>query len=250
MYEKKLSKDVIFGLHPVMEAIKSGQEINKILIQKGLQGNTFHELRGMLKHSMVNLQVVPVQKLNTITRKNHQGVIAFVSPVTYHQVEDLIPRLYEEGKEPKFIILDGVTDVRNFGAIARTAECLGFNGVIIPAKGGATVTSDAVKTSAGALMTLPVCRVDSLKKTVDFMVELGINIVACTEKTDNSIYDYSYEGPVGILMGNEETGISNDLINRSQFIGKIPMSGDISSMNVAVAAGIVMYEAVRAKSKM
>lgn len=245
MYEKKQNKDVIFGLHPVMEAIKNGSEINKIMIQKGLQGNLFHELRSMLKQSMVNIQLVPVQKLNSITQKNHQGVIAFISPVTYFEVEELIPRLYEEGVEPKFMILDGITDVRNFGAIARTAECLGFNGIIIPAKGGVSVTSDAIKTSAGALMTLPVCRVDSLKKAVDFMVESGINIVACTEKTDDSIYDYHYEGPIGILMGNEETGISNDLINRSQFIGKIPMVGAIKSMNVAVAAGIVMYEAVR-----
>ena len=247
MYDKKQNKDVIFGLHPVMEAIKSGKEINKILIQKGLQGNLFHELRGMLRHSMVNIQLVPVQKLNSITRKNHQGVIAFISPVTYHQVEDLIPRLYETGKEPKFIILDGVTDVRNFGAIARTAECLGFNGMIIPAKGGATVTSDAIKTSAGALLNLPVCRVDSLKKSLDFMIESGLNLVACTEKTEDTIYDISYDGPIGIVMGNEETGISNDLINRCQFLGKIPMAGEISSMNVAVSAGIIMYEAVRGK---
>ena len=228
-----------------MELIKSGKEINKILIQKGLQGNLFHELRAMLRHSMVNIQLVPVQKLNNITRKNHQGVIAFISPVTYHKVEDLIPRLYEEGKEPKFIVLDGITDVRNFGAIARTAECMGFNGVVIPAKGGATVTSDAIKTSAGALMNIPVCRVDSLKKSVDFMSESGLKLVACTEKTEDSIYDFDYSGPIGIIMGNEETGISNDLINRSQYVGKIPMTGGISSMNVAVAAGIVMYESVR-----
>ena len=245
MQDNKQNKDIVFGLHPVMEAIKSSKEINKIMIQKGLQGNLFHELRGMLRHSMVNIQLVPVQKLNSITRKNHQGVIAFISPVTYHKVEDLIPRLYEEGKEPKFIILDGVTDVRNFGAIARTAECLGFNGMIIPAKGGATVTSDAIKTSAGALLNLPVCRVDSLKQSVDFMVESGLTLVACTEKTDDSIYDFDYSGPLGIVMGNEETGISIDIINRVQHIGKIPMTGDIKSMNVAVSAGIVMYEAVR-----
>lgn len=245
MYDKKVNKDIVFGLHPVMELIKSGKEINKILIQKGLQGNLFHELRAMLRHSMVNIQLVPVQKLNNITRKNHQGVIAFISPVTYHKVEDLIPRLYEEGKEPKFIVLDGITDVRNFGAIARTAECMGFNGVVIPAKGGATVTSDAIKTSAGALMNIPVCRVDSLKKSVDFMSESGLKLVACTEKTEDSIYDFDYSGPIGIIMGNEETGISNDLINRSQYVGKIPMTGGISSMNVAVAAGIVMYESVR-----
>ncbi|MGB1040859.1 MAG: 23S rRNA (guanosine(2251)-2'-O)-methyltransferase RlmB [Flavobacteriales bacterium] len=245
MYDKKVNKDIVFGLHPVMELIKSGKEINKILIQKGLQGNLFHELRAMLRHSMVNIQLVPVQKLNNITRKNHQGVIAFISPVTYHKVEDLIPRLYEEGKEPKFIVLDGITDVRNFGAIARTAECMGFNGVVIPAKGGATVTSDAIKTSAGALMNIPVCRVDSLKKSVDFMTESGLKLVACTEKTEDSIYDFDYSGPIGIIMGNEETGISNDLINRSQYVGKIPMTGGISSMNVAVAAGIVMYESVR-----
>lgn len=245
MYERKENKDIVFGMHPVMEAIKSGKEINKIMIQKGLQGNLFHELRGMLRHSMVNIQLVPVQKLNSITKKNHQGVIAFISPVTYYEVEELIPRLFEQGKEPKFIVLDGITDVRNFGAIARTAECLGFNGVIIPAKGGATVTSDAIKTSAGALMTLPVCRVNSLKTTLDFLVNSGIKLVACTEKTEDSIYDFDYSGPIGIVMGNEETGISNELINRVQHIGKIPMTGEISSMNVAVAAGIVMYEAIR-----
>ena len=245
MRDNKINKDIVFGLHPVMEVIKSGKEINKILIQKGLQGNLFHELRALLRHSMVNIQLVPVQKLNTITRKNHQGVIAFVSPVTYHTVEDLIPRLYEEGKDPKFVILDGITDVRNFGAIARTAECLGFNGIVIPAKGGATVTSDAMKTSAGALMNIPVCRVDSLKKSIDFMTESGLKLVACTEKTDDTIYDFDYAGPIGIIMGNEETGVSNDLINRSQIVAKIPMTGETSSMNVSVAAGILMYEVVR-----
>ncbi len=243
--DRKENSDIIFGMHPVMEAIKSGKEINKIMIQKGLQGNLFHELRAMLKGSMVNIQLVPVQKLDSITRKNHQGVICFASPVTYHDLETLVPVLFERGEEPKFIILDGITDVRNFGAIARTAECLGYNGVIIPAKGGATVTSDAIKTSAGALMTLPVCRVTSLKSALDFLVNSGIKLVACTEKTDDSIYDFDYSGPVGIVMGNEETGISNDLINRVQYIGKIPMTGAIKSMNVAVAAGIVMYESVR-----
>ena len=243
--DNKKNEDVVFGLHPVMEAIKSGKEINKIMIQKGLQGNLFHELRAMLRHSLVNIQLVPIQKLDSITRKNHQGVIAFISPVTYHDIENLVPLLYEQGKEPKFVILDGVTDVRNFGSIARTAECLGFNGMIIPAKGGASVTSDAIKTSAGALLTLPVCKVDSLKQTLDFLANSGVTIYACTEKTEDSIYDFEYKGPLAILMGDEETGISNDLINRSQYLGKIPMTGGIASMNVSVASGIMMYEAMR-----
>ena len=165
--------------------------------------------------------------------------------MTYHDIENLVPLLYEQGKEPKFVILDGVTDVRNFGSIARTAECLGFNGMIIPAKGGASVTSDAIKTSAGALLTLPVCKVDSLKQTLDFLANSGVTIYACTEKTEDSIYDFEYKGPLAILMGDEETGISNDLINRSQYVGKIPMSGGIASMNVSVASGIMMYEAMR-----
>ena len=245
MHDNKKQSDIVFGLHPVMEAINEGKEINKIMIQKGLQGNLFHELRAKLRHSMVNVQLVPVQKLNSITRKNHQGVIAFISPVTYFKIEDLLPSLYEQGKTPKFLILDGITDVRNFGSIARSAECLGFDAIVIPSKGGVSVTSDAIKTSAGALLKIPICKVEKINDSVQFLSDSGLTIYGCTEKTDDTIYDFKYDGPVAIIMGSEEKGISVELMNKSHHLCKIPMVGTISSMNVSVAAGIVMYEAVR-----
>lgn len=245
MYDNKKDKEIVFGLHPVMELINEGTEINKIMIQKGLQGNLFHELRNKLRHSMVNIQLVPVQKLNSITRKNHQGVIAFISPIVYHKVEDLLPTLYENGVTPKFLVLDGITDVRNFGSIARSAECFGFDAILIPQKGGANVTPDAIKTSAGALLKIPVCKVEKMKDTVKFLSDSGLTIYGCSEKTEDTIYDFQYDGPIAIIMGSEENGISVDLMNQSHHICKIPMTGTIASMNVAVAAGVIMYEAVR-----
>ena len=198
---------------------------------------------------MIPVQRVPVERINRITRKNHQGVVAFISSVTYQKVEDLVPFLFEEGKNPFFVMLDGVTDVRNFGAIARTCECAGVDAVIIPAKGSVSVNADAMKTSAGALNILPVCREQSLKNTLQYLKDSGFRIVGATEKGD---YDYTkadYTGPTCIIMGAEDKGVSFDNLAFCDEWVKIPMLGTIESLNVSVAAGILVYEAVKQRIK-
>ncbi len=238
-------KDFIFGIRAVIEAIDSGKEVNKLMVQKGLQGDLWKELHSLLKANDIPYQFVPIEKLNRVTRKNHQGVVCFLSPVTYHTIEQLLPTIYEAGKTPALLMLDRITDVRNFGAIARTAECMGIDAIIIPEKGSALITSDAVKTSAGALHRIPVCRAHNLKNTIEYLTECGLQIVACTEKTDNVIYNVNFALPTLIIMGSEEDGISGEYIKRSTVCAKIPMRGHIASFNVSVATGVILYELVR-----
>lgn len=247
--KEKKESDLIYGMWPVIEALDQGKEINKILIQRGIDGKTFAQLKERLKGSLIPIQLVPAQKLNKLVErnKNHQGVIAMVSPVKYHKLNELLPQLLEEKKEPKLLALDGVTDVRNFGAIARAAECMGYDAIIVPAKGSALITPDAIRTSAGALYNMPVCKEANLRDALEYLSEMDVSIYACTEKADTLITDQPFDGPITIVMGSEERGISKDLINRSHYTCKIPMQGDIASLNVAVAAGMVMYETVRKK---
>ncbi len=242
---KRESNQMVFGIRAVIEAIKSGKDIEAILVQRGLTGDIFLELKSLLKEYELSYQVVPVEKLNRITTKNHQGVIGIISPVTYQKIENIIPEIYEKGETPLVLILDGVTDVRNLGAIARTAECAGVHAIVIPAKGSAQINPDAVKTSAGALFKIPVCRHESLLKTAKFLQESGLQLVACTEKTNEYLYKPDYKLPTAVIMGSEEDGISNELIRISEHLAKIPMFGEISSLNVSVSAGIILYEAVR-----
>ena len=240
--------ELIFGVRAVIEAIQAGIEIDKILVNKDIQSALSKELFAALKGTLIPVQRVPVERINKITRKNHQGVLAFISSVTYQKTEDLVPFLFEEGKNPFFIMLDGVTDVRNFGAIARTCECAGVDAVIIPAKGSVTVNADAMKTSAGALHTLPVCREKSLKETLNYLKNSGFKIVAATEKGD---YDYTsadYSGPLCIIMGAEDTGVSYENLALCDEWVKIPILGTIQSLNVSVAAGILMYEALKQRN--
>ena len=232
--------EMIFGVRAVIEAIQAGKEIDKILVKKDIQSELSKELFAALKGTLIPVQRVPVERINRITRKNHQGVVAFISSVTYQKTEDLVPFLFEEGKNPIFVMLDGITDVRNFGAIARTCECAAVDAVIIPARGSVSVNADAMKTSAGALHTLPVCREQSLKSTLQYL-----RIVAATEKGD---YDYTkgdYTGPMCIIMGAEDTGVSYENLALCDEWVKIPMLGSIESLNVSVAAGILIYEAVK-----
>ncbi len=241
-------KDLIFGIRPVLEAIKSGKEINKILVQQGLSGDLYHELRRALKGNEGLLQTVPMQKMQRITRKNHQGIIAFISPVEYTRLDQLLPVLYEQGETPALIMLDRVTDVRNFGAIARSAACTGFQGLIVPAKGSALVTADAVKTSAGALMNLPVCRENNLTATLRYLKESGIKVIACSEKASEPYWSEDYSVPVALLMGSEEDGIAPELLQRADALVQIPMTASnrgVASLNVSVAAGIVMMETLK-----
>ena len=242
---KREANQMVFGLRAVIEAVKSGKDIEAIYVQRGLTGAIFQELRDLLKEQGLSYQMVPPEKLNRITTKNHQGVIGVISPVTYQKIENIIPEIYEKGETPLILILDGVTDVRNLGAIARTAECAGVHAIIVPAKGSAQINPDAIKTSAGALFKIPVCRHESLLKTAKFLQESGLQLVACTEKTNDFLYQPDYKLPTAIVMGSEEDGISNDLLRISEHLAKIPMYGEISSLNVSVSAGIIIYEAVR-----
>jgi 23S rRNA (guanosine2251-2'-O)-methyltransferase len=188
---------------------------------------------------------IPQQKLNRLSSKNHQGVICMLSAVQYASLENIIDKTYSDGKEPFFLILDRVTDVRNFGAIARTAECAGINAIVMADKGNAPITGDAMKTSAGALSHLPVCRVSDMKKTLRFLKDNGITIIACTEKAEKVIYEFDLNKPLALVFGSEEDGISPPLLKDADYLAKIPMSGNISSLNVSVAAGICAYEAIR-----
>ncbi len=236
--------EMIFGVRAVIEAIQAGTEIDKVLIKKDIQSEVAKELFAVLKQTFIPVQRVPVERIDRITRKNHQGVVAFISPVTYQRTEDLVPYLFEQGKNPLFIMLDGVTDVRNFGAIARTCECAGVDAVIIPNKNSVSVNADAIKTSAGALLSLPVCRENNLTQTIRFLKDSGFKIVAATEKGD---YDYTkadFRSPTCIIMGAEDKGVSYDNLALCDEWIKIPLFGYIESLNVSVAAGILIYKAI------
>ena len=236
---------MIFGVRAVIEAIQAGKEIDKILVKRDIQSDLSKELFAVLKGTHIPVQRVPVERINRITRKNHQGVVAYLSAVTYQKAEDIVPTLFEQGKNPFFIMLDGVTDVRNFGAIARTCECAGVDAIVIPSKNSVSVNADAIKTSAGALHTLPVCREQNLTQTIKFLKESGFKIVAATEKGD---YDYTkanYSDPVCIIMGAEDTGVPYEHLALCDEWIKIPMLGNIESLNVSVAAGILIYEPVK-----
>lgn len=246
--KKPNDKDYIFGTRAVIEAIHSGKEMDNIYIQKDVRNELVDELMSLCKEQKVPFTKVPVEKLNRITRKNHQGVIAMISAVTYASLDHVINEAYSKGKDPLILILDRITDVRNFGAIARSAEGAGVDAIVIPFKGSAQINSDAVKTSAGALHYIPVCRENSLKGTVEYLQKTGLQVVACTEKGTDLIYDTPMSQPLGIILGSEEDGISNDLIRTADFLAQIPMTGKIASLNVSVSAAIVIFEAVRQRT--
>ena len=237
--------EMIFGVRAVIEAIQAGKEIDRILIKRDIQSDLSKELFAVVKGTMIPVQRVPVERINRITRKNHQGVVAFISSITYQKTEDIVPMLFEQGKNPLLIMLDGITDVRNFGAIARTCECAGVDAIVIPSKNSVSANADAIKTSAGALYKLPVCREQNLIQTIKFLKDSGFKIVAATEKGD---YDYTkanYNDPVCIIMGAEDTGVPYEHLALCDEWIKIPMLGTIESLNVSVAAGILIYEAVK-----
>lgn len=240
--------DIIYGIRTVIEAVRSGQHLERVFVQKSLKGDLYKELMQAMHQSSTPISKVPPERINKFTKKNHQGVVALKSPIQYHTLEHLIPQLYEEGKNPLILILDEITDVRNFGAIARTAECLGVHGLVIPSRGGAQVNEDAVKTSAGAFNYLPVCREQSLLDVVRYLQESGVNIIACSEKTDNTLDQMNFTLPTAIIMGSEERGIAEGLMDLANEIAKIPMSGSIESLNVGVAAGMALYEVQRQRT--
>jgi len=248
-YMKKKKDQLVYGLWPVIEAMEAGKDIDRLLVKKGLQGELFSELASKARKYNVSLQFVPQEKLNRETSGNHQGVIAYVSLIEYTSLDLLLPTIYENGETPFFIVLDGITDVRNFGSIARSASCAGVHGIIIPSKGGARVNSDAIKTSAGALNHLPVCRVDDLHSSVKFLKNSGLAIFSASEKAENIYTSIDYNLPLAIIMGAEDKGISSKLLNLSDNKMKIPLKGEISSLNVSVAAAILMFEVVKKRNQ-
>lgn len=236
---------LIYGIRPVIEAIEEGLEIDRIYVQKGARGGVFQELWPYIKERGLPFKHVPVDKLNKLTRKNHQGVIAYVSAVPFASVEDILPSVWEKGETPLLLLLDRLTDVRNVGAIARSAECAGVHAIVIPEKHSAPMHEDAVKSSAGALLRVPICRVRNLQDTLHYLHDSGVESVACTEKTDSPLYETDFRQPMAIVMGSEEDGISPAVMKLCRNRAKIPMMGNIGSLNVSVATGIVLWEAVR-----
>lgn len=238
-------KDMIFGIRAVIEAVEAGIDIDKVLIKRELQGDLFRELQTLLVERDIPMQKVPVERIDRVTRKNHQGVLAFISPITYQRLDQIVPFLYEQGKNPFIVLLDGITDVRNFGAIARTCEVAGVDAIVIPAKGSATVNADAVKTSAGALLSIPICREQNLNEAITFLKNSGIKVIAATEKAANNYTDADLSVPTAIIMGSEDEGVSTDSLRICDELVKIPQFGTIQSLNVSVAAGVMIYEVIR-----
>ncbi len=238
----------IFGIHPLAEALDSGQVPEKILIQKDLTGEGFTRLFQRIRQLKIPFQMVPVEKLNRVTRKNHQGIIAFVSLIAYHELHVLLPGIFERGELPLIVLLDGVTDVRNMGAIARTAECAGAHAIVIPEKGNAPVSADAIKASAGALSRIPVCKEDSIPSCVAFLKECGLTTIALSEKSGKTIYETDFNKPLAIVMGSEEKGVSSMTKHLVDAVASIPMAGKIASLNVSVATGIVLFEINRQRN--
>lgn len=239
--------EMIFGSRPILEALSAGKELEKIFLQRGAKNPTTDEIVQLAKRLEVPVVTVPLEKLNNLTRKNHQGAVALLSSISYVPLAETVTSLFEQGKSPLLLILDRVTDVRNFGSIARNAECMGVNAIVIPSRGGAQINADAVKTSAGALHLVPVCREPNLKDTIEYLKDSGFQIVACTEKTEQNLTDMTLDmvGPTAIIMGSEEDGISPEYLKRADARVRIPLMGQIGSLNVSVATGIILYEAMR-----
>jgi 23S rRNA (guanosine2251-2'-O)-methyltransferase len=241
----KVTTTYIFGFHPVIEALRSGKELEKVYLRKGLRNEAIPGLISELRGKRIPFQFVPVEKINRMTHKNHQGILAQVAEIEYNDIEKIIPGIYESGKVPLILVLDRITDVRNMGAIARSAEGAGVHALIVPAGESAQINADAVKTSSGALHSLPVCRTDSLVRTVNYLKESGLQVAAATEKAEKLLYEADFTLPTVIILGAEDTGIEKNLIRLSDVQVKIPLYGTIQSLNVSVAASILMYEVVR-----
>lgn len=242
-------KNFIFGTRAVTEAVKSGKDIDKVFIKKGIRNDLVLQLLPLLKSNGVPFQYVPIEKINRLTTGNHQGVLAYISPVKYQNIENLVPFWFENGENPLVLILDGITDVRNFGAIVRTAECAGVSAIVIPTKGGAQVNADAVKTSAGALHKVPVCRHDNLLKVVKYLKNTGFQTFGASEKAETIFTEADFTGPAAVIMGAEDYGISKELLAAADVWTKIPIFGEIESLNVSVAAGVMLYEVVKQRQK-
>lgn len=238
----------IFGIRAIIEAIQAGASVDKVYIQKEATGELMKDLMKVMKRGNVKFSYVPVEKLNRLTPNNHQGAIATISPISFYDIETLINTVTESGKTPLFLILDQISDARNFGAIIRTAECTGVDGIIIQKSGSAPVNGDTVKTSAGAIFNVPICKVEHIKDAIFYLQGSGIKTVAANEKTDKTIYDVDLKEPVAIIMGSEDRGINPSVLKIVDETAKLPMFGTIGSLNVSVACGAFLYEAVRQRN--
>lgn len=238
-------EEIIYGVRPVIEAMKSGKEIDRVLLKKGIRGTVTAEVLALAKTLEIPFQFVPVEKLDRLTKGNHQGVIALTSQIAYQRIEDIIQATYERGETPLILVLDGITDVRNFGAIARAAECAGAQAIVIPSRGSAQVNEEAVRTSAGALAAIPVCRAERLRDALTYLRESGIAIAGATEKAKLAYDLADFSRPLALVIGSEEKGVSGEIMDLCDEQVRIPMMGSIASLNVSVAAGILLFEAVR-----
>ena len=235
----------IFGIRAIIEAINAKKEIDKVFVQKDAQGDLMQDLMKTMKRNNINFSYVPVEKLNRLTPNNHQGAVATIAPISFVALETMVESVIESGKKPLFLILDQLSDARNFGAIIRTAECTGVDGIIIQKQGSAPVNGDTVKTSAGAVFNVPICKVDHIKDAIFYLQGSGIKTVAATEKTDQNIYDINFNEGVAIIMGSEDRGVNPSVLKIVDEKAKLPMFGTIESLNVSVACGAFLYETVR-----
>jgi 23S rRNA (guanosine2251-2'-O)-methyltransferase len=238
----------VYGVHPVMEALQSGVEIEKVFIQQNIHGEWLSGLRKMLNEKEIPVQILPAEGLNRLFRGNHQGIAAFVSPVQYQQIEGVLPMIYESGESPLLLVLDRITDVRNLGAIARTAEAAGVHAIILPARGSAQINADAIKTSSGALLKLPLVRSMNLKNTLVYLRDSGVKLIAATEKSNQPAWKFSFAEPLALLLGSEENGVSPEYLKLCHGSAMIPMHGQLASLNVSVAAGMFLYEVIRQRN--
>lgn len=239
---------LIFGIRAIIEAINAGKEVDKVFIQKDAQGDLMQDLMKAMKKNSINFSYVPVEKLNRLTSNNHQGAVATIAPISFVSLETLVESVMESGKKPLFLILDQLSDARNFGAIIRTAECTGVDGIIVQKQGSAPVNGDTVKTSAGAVFNVPICKVDHIKDAIFYLQGSGIKTVAATEKTEQNIYDIDFSEPVAIIMGSEDRGVNPSVLKIVDEKAKLPMFGTIGSLNVSVACGAFLYETIRQRS--
>ena len=241
----KKQDNLIYGIRAVIEAINSGKNLDKLFIKKALQGELVQELYATIKLHQIHYQHVPVEKINKITRKNHQGVVGYLSLIDYYDLENLVISLYESGKNPLLLILDQISDVRNFGAICRVAECAGVDGIVIPESGSAQINADAIKTSAGALNYIKICRSKNLINLIKYLKNSGLKIIAATEKAENIYYNSNYTEPNAIVFGSEDLGISSKILQLADELVKIPILGNINSLNVSAAVSVIVFEAIK-----
>jgi 23S rRNA (guanosine2251-2'-O)-methyltransferase len=239
------TEQIVYGVHSVTEALNSGKDIEKVIIQNSLQGEWIPGLRKALNERDIPMQFLPAEAMNRIVQGNHQGIAAFLSPIQYQDIESIIPWVYEAGSVPLILILDRITDVRNMGAIARTAECCGVDALVLPARGSAQINADAIKTSSGALLNIPVVRSMNLKTTISYLKQSGLKIIAATEKSDTPLWEFDFTEPVALILGAEDTGVSPEYLKLCDNVGMIPMQGQLASLNVSVAAGMFLYEVTR-----